>query len=444
MSDLIPDLQTYKEAMAAWQSAPAGSRPTPTLAAIQAAFPAYRFKILRNGSNGWRNGTLLVDLVMAGLMPVAANQILITQGQIQSVATITEINWADGSTYTAVLISGDGKRTIRGSIGTGGTQFVASGNLVAANGLGSMAVVVTLPQVTAPPPAPAPTPTPTPTALSVSAALRDMVARNSNDWGPALNPVWGFNSEGDPATGSYAYIDTGIRAADVGPTGAIGPHYPANATLDNTGFVGVGETVQKFPWWVLDDAFQKRNVSTNTRVQMADMGHIVYGLDGSILQSDSDTMHRSLSQFGSLYWFWGDYTIVIPDGNGLDQARLESDGFSIGAIGMNNYAGRGWCIHGFPLPVYRASRNTWVNNVAGSVVFCRARKILHDPNGPDDRSQSGLMLNLGADYSVPGVRMIGASMHNRWCEITNDWQWFYCTDMNPTFFSAHIPPGWIA
>jgi hypothetical protein len=260
MSDLIPDLQTYKEAMAAWQSAPAGSRPTPTLAAIQAAFPAYRFKILRNGSNGWRNGTLLVDLVMAGLMPVAANQILITQGQIQSVATITEINWADGSTYTAVLISGDGKRTIRGSIGTGGTQFVASGNLVAANGLGSMAVVVTLPQVTAPPPAPAPTPTPTPTALSVSAALRDMVARNSNDWGPALNPVWGFNSEGDPATGSYAYIDTGIRAADVGPTGAIGPHYPANATLDNTGFVGVGETVQKFPWWVLDDAFQKRNV----------------------------------------------------------------------------------------------------------------------------------------------------------------------------------------
>ena len=279
-------------------------------------------------------------------------------------------------------------------------------------------------------------------ALSVEDCLADQVLPNSNGWGPSLNPVWGFNSEGDPATGSYAYIDTAIRAADIGPTGAIGPHYPSYAALDNTSFVNPSETVQKFPWFVIDDAYQKRNVSTNTRVQMADMGHIAMGLDGSILQYDTDTMHRSLHEFGSWYWFWGDLTIVIADGSALDQARLETDGFSIGAVGMPAYSGIGWCIHGFPLPVFSRSRNTWVSSVAGTIVYCRARLILHDGGGVDDRNNSGLMLNLGADYSVPGVRMIGASMHNRWKQITNDWQWFYCTDLPASFLRANPPSGW--
>ena len=279
--------------------------------------------------------------------------------------------------------------------------------------------------------------------LSVEDLIADVLQPSSNGWGPSLNPVWGFDSQGDPTTGSYAYASTLIRFGDGGPSGS-GLHYPSNAILQDTTFLDPSATdVQEFPWFVLDDAYQARNSANNTRLQIADFAHQISFLDGTWTLSSSDTMHRSLNTFAAWYWFWGDLYRTITDGSAIDQARLETDGCSLGGIGMVDKAGGGWCVHGFPLDVYQRSRNDWVNLIAGSVVYMRARLIKHDSGGADDSANANILINMGADYTRPGVHM-GESYHSRWKLATTDWQYFYATNLSAAWLRAHPPIGFSA
>lgn len=276
--------------------------------------------------------------------------------------------------------------------------------------------------------------------LSVEDCIADAMQPSTNGWGPSLNPVWGWDSQGDPTTGSYAYASTFIRLTDRGPSGS-GVHNPANAYLEDTTFLDPGATdVSEFPWFVLDDAYQARNSALNTRFQMDGFTHLIAFLDGTWITSDSDTMHRSLNTFAAWYWFWGDLYITITDGSAIDQARLETNGCSLGAIGMTDKAGTGWCVHGFPCDPYQRTRNEWVNLIAGSVVYMRGQLIKHDSGGADDSANANILVNMGADYTRPGAHL-GESYHSRWKLATTTAQYFYGTNLTPAFLRAHPPPG---
>ncbi|MFZ4540932.1 MAG: hypothetical protein ACOYNL_03855, partial [Rickettsiales bacterium] len=298
---------------------------------------------------------------------------------------------------------------------------------------------------------------------SVQAALDDMIAPNTQGMYPSLGPVsfpgrgfdhvWGADTEGNPNTNSYAYVDMKIRSSDVGPTGDGYNPYPGRTSLAEAG-VGAGDTVRLFPWVVVGDAWQMRNTSVNTRVEVRNMFTLGLLFDGTWISGGENPLNTHPNTYGSWHSIFlgpgmasgnGDgHAITIGTGGGLGDGRVEPDGgSSLGSINMGTEEpaeARGYGLkkfetyvwHFYALPGFERTRGDLEQNFAGTITCIESKLILHDPNGPDDRNQSALLINLGADYYNPsrGNQYVGAAMHSRWKRIGNDWQLTCTTDIS--------------
>ncbi|MFZ4542327.1 MAG: hypothetical protein ACOYNL_11150, partial [Rickettsiales bacterium] len=309
---------------------------------------------------------------------------------------------------------------------------------------------------------------------SVQSAINDMIAPNTQGMYPSLwvvsfperglNHVWGANTEGDPSTGSYAYVDMKIRASDLGPSGTGFNPYPGRTSLAEAG-VGSGDIVNLIPWVVVSDAYQLRNTSTNTRVQVRNM--FIYALlfDDTWVSGGKDSLNSHPNTYGTWHSIFlgpgmtsgnGDgHAVLIGTGNALSDGRIEPDGgSSLGSIGMGNGEpadARGFGLrmfdtyswHFYPLSGFDRTRADLEQNFVGTLSCLETKLVLHDPNGPDDREQSAMLINVGADYYnvSRGSSYIGGAQHSRWKRITNDWQLACTTDIPVDALRKSLPPG---
>lgn len=337
-----------------------------------------------------------------------------------------------------------------------------------------------------PTPAPTPTPTPTPSSIYLKQTIIDRCTQsNSNGWYPSIHaaafPPWGSNAAGH--NGTYYYVDEKIRANDLTMSGdgysydsdvgvAIGGGgnrglnaqywfinaYPSDRS---TGSSLVGVT----PWFVIADAYQRRNVATNTRAHARNMKHFVLLTNGTWISVSSDALTKQPVTYGSWYNFWdgigtggaGTEDVQnIGTGSGLSDGRIESvdGGSSLGSINQGQAPGPNsnlrfydtYMWHAFPIGGYTATRDFWQNSVAGTVTTCEARLILHNPAGVDDRATSGLMMNIGEDWfynNGSGNHWAGGHMHSNWTTLTNNFQLFACSDLTQAQILANPPPGFI-
>jgi len=212
------------------------------------------------------------------------------------------------------------------------------------------------------------------------------------------------------------------------------------------------------------------NTASNTRMQVADM--VLYDLTmaGEWVLIASASLDGNPVNYASLYNSSRNNTIKdIGSGSALQDGRDETSnggGGSIGALGYNtgvdsndkygnpvyttdprslNYPNRAkdfrdWSIHGFQCnraPFPNANR---IANSQGYVVALRARKILHNGAGTDDRANAHIVLMTGCDYYFSNYAYAGEAFHSGFREVTNDFQWFGATDIPPSILQANPPP----
>ncbi|HMN81228.1 MAG TPA: hypothetical protein PKA20_15015 [Burkholderiaceae bacterium] len=307
----------------------------------------------------------------------------------------------------------------------------------------------------------------------VQAIIDEMVLPNSENMYPSHYSVsfpdragnwsqWGANNNGDPTTGSYAYVDRKIRPSDVGPSGT-GYSYE-NLSLAT---IPAGNVVRRFPWVVVGDAWQLRNTSTNTRVQVRNIRHLALRFNGAWEDVGFNALTTQPRNYGSWHSIWlgpgmssgngQGHALDIGTGSALADGRVESDGgSSLGSIGMGNtnvgvasgtstplqyYSTYVW--HFYPLNAFDKSRSDLEANYAGTVLCMETKLTLHNPNGPDDRSKSAMLVNIGADYYnvSQNLAYVGGTMHSRWKRITNDWSLTCATDISAAQLRASPPPG---
>ncbi|HMN81221.1 MAG TPA: hypothetical protein PKA20_14980 [Burkholderiaceae bacterium] len=307
----------------------------------------------------------------------------------------------------------------------------------------------------------------------VQAILDEMVLPNSEDMYPAHYSVsfpdrashrnqWGANNQGDPRTRSYAYVDRKIRADDRGPAGT-GYSYE-NLSLAT---IPAGDTVRRYPWVVVGDAWQMRNVSTNSRVHVRNIRHQALTFDGKWIDAGFNSLTAQPKSYGSWHNIWlgpgmasgngQGHALDIGVGYALSDGRIEPDGgSSLGSIGLGRrylgvssgtrtplelYSSFVW--HFYPLPGFDRTRAELEKSMAGTVICMEVRLILHDPGKPDDRDESAMLVNVGADYYNMSNRAayIGGAMHGRWKRITNDWSLSCATDIAADLLKANPPPG---
>lgn len=118
--------------------------------------------------------------------------------------------------------------------------------------------------------------------------------------------------------------------------------------------------------------------------------------------------------------------------------RLESSG------GISVTAGGGYNFHFWP-QVGRAAIDP--NDIKGVYTTLRARLILNNPNGPDDRARARYLLGMGADYwlnktaqwqSNPWVN--GDVAIGRHKYVTATWESFNMTSLSPDELRRNPPP----
>jgi hypothetical protein len=189
-----------------------------------------------------------------------------------------------------------------------------------------------------------------------------------------------------------------------------------------------------YPWRVRGP--YTGNQAVNTRVQQRDLQMWWLLSDGRwVLGSHSNAMEPVMYP---LHWAEG------TERRGTDVWRNESrngGGVSMRSIGREKYARHLW--HTWAAP------HRIPENAVGSVTAFYMRRILDDPNGPDDRAQARLLAAGAGDWykdtatltapKVQGKNVIYMGF-SRLKYITDDWQLFGWTSLTEPQLRTSPPP----
>ena len=295
-----------------------------------------------------------------------------------------------------------------------------------------------------------------------------MTLPNPGNFVPSIHPPWGSNSQGDPGTGGYAYVDSKIRASDI-TTSGTGYQYGGSTGLDTAPlFAGTSGSsfVGTTPWMTVGDAQSLRNTAGNTRAQLRNMQQWALKTDGTYVRANFSDLSISPVNWGAWYNFWygsgtggagSEDVQTIGTGAALSDGRVElqadGGGSSLGGIGSGNiyvapnlakYSTYLW--HGFPLGGYSTSRDAWQSSIVGTITTVEGRLTLHDPNGPDDSAQSGLGIAVGEDWywnAGAGNHWGGGHGHSNWTPMTRNWDLYGFTDIPRATLLANPPPPFV-
>lgn len=181
------------------------------------------------------------------------------------------------------------------------------------------------------------------------------------------------------------------------------------------------------------------NQAPNTRVQVRDIQLWWLRSDGAWVRGTHNTspggyMYHS-SWKGEQYTSENDFRDESNNGGGKS-ARF----INMNAPGSGKFQFDAWHWHFF------GSRTDVPNGYVGFATAYFARKILHDPNGVDDRQNARLLADVAGDWWITpnaqwdNFKTNGPMGFSRFKYLSNDWQMISFHSLTPEQIRANPPP----